>query len=173
MPKTLMIACGVVLISMSFSPAFSQEDGVGASTATVAATPSLAPYRTAVKCSKDGVAVGGYDLISYGNADGLHFGSAEFRVEYGGGVYLFESAANREKFLLDPIQYLPRYGGWCAISMALGRKICPDNSNFKIEDGDLLLFELTAFTNGRSLWNTNSEKYRQQADVNYKRFMQD
>lgn len=162
---------------MSCYPTFAEADADPASTGAVPVKleekPGLQPYRTAMKCSEDGIAVGGYDLLSYRDVDGPRFGSAEFEVEYGGGIYLFESAANRDKFLTDPIQYLPRYGGWCAISMALGRKICPNTSNFKIEDGDLLLFELTAFTNGRSLWNANPVKYRQQADTNYQRFMQE
>lgn len=172
-----MLFFGVIVFSMSGSPAFADDEVAPASTAAVpadvAATRGVEPYRTATKCAKDGVAVGGYDLVSYRDADGPRLGRAEFSVEYGGGIYLFASAGNREKFLADPIQYLPHYGGWCAISMALGQKVCPNASNFKIEEGDLLLFRLTAFTNGRSLWNTDPAKYRQQADVNYQRFMRE
>ena len=37
----------------------------------------------------------------------------------------------------------------------MGRLACPDYTNFKIEDGRLLLFELTGFTNGRTVWNSD------------------
>ena len=71
------------------------------------------------------------------------------------------------------MQYLPSYGGWCAISLALGGLTCPDYNIFKIENGELLLFEVAAFTNGLALWNTDPPGYRKKADTNYDRFMQE
>lgn len=177
MANMIKALAGFLLLSMSCSPAFAQEETSSAS-ADVALTKAgarlgLESYRSSRECAKDGVAVGGYDLISYRGEGGPRFGRAEFDVAYGGSIYLFESAENRQKFLNNPIQYLPKYGGWCAISMALGGQTCPDYSNFKIENGDLLFFELIAFTNGRSLWNTDPVVYRKQADSNYERFMRE
>ena len=83
-------------------------------------------------------------------------------------TYLFETEANRQAFLDDPTRFLPAYSGWCAVTLALGRLTCPDYTNFKIEDDRLLLFELTGFTNGQTLWNSDPGRYRQQADGNYK-----
>ncbi len=62
--------------------------------------------------------------------------------------------------------YLPRYQGWCAATLSMGRLACPDYTNFKIEDGQLLLFELVGFTNGRSLWNSDPIGFRARADTN-------
>ena len=177
MPKTITTLAGFYLISMSYCPAFAQEEASTAAADAMMrkaeATFQLESYRPATECAKDGVAVGGYDLISYRDEGGPRFGSAEFTEEYGNNIYLFESAENRDRFLADPMQYLPSYGGWCAISLALGRLTCPDYSDFKIENGDLLLFETTAFTNGRALWNTDAPGYRKKADTNYDRFMQE
>jgi len=177
MPKTIITLGGFYLISMSYCPAFAQEETSSAAADVmmqkVEATLELKPYRPASECAKDGVAVGGYDLISYRDEGGPRFGSAEFTAEYGDNIYLFESAQNRDRFLADPMQYLPSYGGWCAISLALGGLTCPDYSIFKFENGDLLLFEVTAFTNGRALWNTDPPGYRKKADTNYDRFMQE
>lgn len=119
-------------------------------------------------CAPDGIAVGGYDLLTYHGPDGPKPGNREFAEEYDGLTYLFVSDSNRQRFRDAPKRHLPRYDGWCAITLALGRLTCPDYQNFQIEDGDLLLFEVTGFTNGKVLWNTDAPGYRIQADDNFK-----
>ena len=78
-----------------------------------------------------------------------------------------QNQPNLDTFRADPERYLPDYAGFCAITLALGRITCPEYSNFKIEDDRLLLFEITGFTNGRTLWNTNPEDFRSKADANF------
>lgn len=118
-------------------------------------------------CLPDGIAVGGYDLVSYRQAGGPVTGTAEFTVEHDGATYLFASRENLDTFGKDPDRYLPAYGGFCAITLALGRVTCPEYTNFKIEDDRLLLFEITGFTNGRTLWNSDPAEFRQKADTNF------
>ena len=118
-------------------------------------------------CSPDGVGVGGYDLVSYRLPDGPSLGRSDIFVEHQGMKYLFGSEDHRQKFLGNPGYYLPAYDGWCAITLALGRVTCPDFANFKIEDDRLLLFEVTGFTNGRAVWNSDPLTYRNQADTNF------
>lgn len=122
-----------------------------------------------VMCSPDGVAVGGYDLVSYRQDDGPLRGIEDNSATHNGITYLFTSQGNVDLFLQDTDRYLPAYSGFCAITLALGRVTCPDYSNFKIEDDRLLLFEVTGFTNGRTLWNSDATTFRQQADANFER----
>ena len=119
------------------------------------------------QCAVDGVAVGGYDLVSYRQEGGPQFGSPTWSSNHDGLTYLFVSETNRDQFVAEPNAYLPEYSGWCAVTLALGRLTCPDYSNFKIEDGKLLLFELTGFTNGRHLWNSSPAHYKSLANDNY------
>ncbi|MEM7002132.1 MAG: YHS domain-containing (seleno)protein [Pseudomonadota bacterium] len=121
-------------------------------------------------CAPDGVALGGYDVVSYHQADGPKGGLAGITVNHGGLIYQFSSAENQTAFTTNPERYLPTYMGWCSTNLAMGRLACPDFSNFKIENGKLLLFEHAGFTNGRDIWNTNPETHKQQADQNFKRF---
>jgi hypothetical protein len=123
--------------------------------------------RTIAVCAADGIALGGNDLVSYFTGAAPTAGLPEFRVEHGGLGYLFASAENRDAFIANPERYLPAYGGWCATTVALGALACPDFSNYKIEDGRLLLFETAAFTNGRALWDTDPPGYRRRADSSY------
>jgi YHS domain-containing protein len=122
-------------------------------------------------CAPDGIGAGGLDLVTYREPLGPRPGQAEFAAEHDGLTYLFVSAEHRQRFLDDPDFYLPRYSGWCAITLALGRLTCPDYENFKIEHDRLLLFEVTGFTNGRTVWETDPLNFRRQADANYERLM--
>ena len=149
---------GVAATAMAQDPVMMDKPG--------GAIEEFLPHNPA-ECAPDGVANGGYDLISYREEGGPRYGSAEFPAGHGGLTYLFETAENRDRFLADPERFLPAYSGWCAVTLALGRLTCPDYENFKIEDDRLLLFELTGFTNGQTLWNSNPGRYRGLADGNY------
>lgn len=118
-------------------------------------------------CAPDGVAVGGYDLVSYRDPEGPETGDPVHAADHGGRTYWFADAANRERFLDDPESFLPAYAGFCAITLALGRVTCPEYTNFKIENDRLLLFEVTGFTNGRTLWNSDASGFRRHADTNF------
>lgn len=120
-------------------------------------------------CQQREVAVGGFDLISYRQEGGPVMGKDSIVAEHAGRTYWFESEDNREKFRANPDKFLPAYGGFCAVTLALGRVTCPDYTNFKVENDRLLLFEVTGFTNGRTLWNSDVSGFRKQADGNFDR----
>jgi len=118
-------------------------------------------------CVMKGVSTGGFDLVSYRQSGGPTLGIPELSMEFNGSRYLFANQSNLDTFRADPEYYLPAYTGLCAITLALGRIVCPEYSNFKIEDDRLFLFEITGFTNGKTLWNTNSEDFREKANTNF------
>lgn len=122
-------------------------------------------------CLENGTAVGGYDLVSYHQEGGPVPGIEEFAADHAGSRYLFSSQTNLDTFVATPDIYVPAYSGFCAITLALGRVTCPEYTNFKIENHQLLLFEVTGFTNGRTVWNSDAASYRQQADTNYGRLI--
>jgi len=121
-------------------------------------------------CQQNGIAVGGYDLVSYRQEDGPVIGSVEFAIDHNGLTYHFANESNLTKFRGNPERFLPEYHGVCAIALAHGRVICPDYDNFKIEDDRLLLFEITGFTNGRTLWDSMPFEFRKKADSNFIKF---
>ena len=119
------------------------------------------------ECAPDGIALGGFDVVSYRTDGGPIAGSAEITASHQGLTYHFSTAENRDAFQARPAYYLPRYSGWCAVTLALGRLTCPDYTSFKIENDELLLFEVTGFTNGRTLWDTDASGFRVRADDNF------
>lgn len=119
------------------------------------------------ECAPDGIAVGGFDVVTYRTEGGPVSGSADIAASYKGLTYHFINTENRRAFEKQPEYYLPRYSGWCAVTLALGRLTCPDYTSFKIENDELLLFEVTGFTNGRTLWDTDASGFRVRADDNF------
>lgn len=67
-----------------------------------------------------GVALSGYDPVSYFTQSAPQPGRAEYEVLWGGVSWYFASAANRDVFLAAPEVYAPRWGGHCAMALARG-----------------------------------------------------
>lgn len=120
-----------------------------------------------VHLNREGVALAGYDPVSYFEGSPL-LGKAEYSHEDRGILYWFSSRENRDRLAKDPGRYEPAFGGWCAYAMALkGQQVEVDPLTYKIVDGRLLLFYNKRFTNTLELWNELPEpesKYLQQAD---------
>ncbi len=131
------------------------------------ATPEHAPALNTGVCAPDGVAVDGFDLVSYYVADNPLAGDEAIYVEHLGLTYRFATTNNRAAFVADPDKYLPSYRGWCSTNLSMGRLACPDYTNYKLEDGKLLFFERVGFTNGLDIWNSDPLLHRRQANQNF------
>ena len=68
------------------------------------------------------VGVGGYDLVSYHSGKKPLQGNGNHVVRHEGVNYLFASQANADTFSADIDKYLPKYGGYCAYGVAVGKK---------------------------------------------------
>ena len=86
------------------------------------------------------IAIQGYSAVSYFENNAAERGSADYQFEQGGRIYYFTSAAQLKAFMQAPSQFMPKYGEYCPYSLALGRRVAIDPTNFKIHDGELLLF---------------------------------
>ncbi len=117
---------------------------------------------------KGKVAIQGYDPVAYFEGGAPVQGRKEFRAAYGGGVYFFADAANRDRFLANPDKYLPAYGGWCATAMAVGKKVEIDPENYKITNGRLFLFYKNLIQNAQTDWNKHEAQSTVDADKYWK-----
>jgi YHS domain-containing protein len=122
--------------------------------------------------TEQGLAISGYDPVTYFTGNKAVKGSKENSVSDQGIVYYFSSAANKEEFKKNPSKYEPQYGGWCAYAMGKdGTKVEVDPGTFKIVDGKLFLFYNHFFTNTLKTWNKDEPKLNKQADSNWKKFV--
>lgn len=94
----------------------------------------------AFRRNAEGVALDGYDPVSYHRPGGPKPGVAEHALVHRGIGYQFASAENRKAFAADPDAFEPPYGGWCAYAVLDGDKVDVDPTNFAIENGKVLLF---------------------------------
>jgi len=119
----------------------------------------------------DGIAVSGYDVISYFKQGKAIKGNKEFAVSVQGITYYFSTPENREEFKKNPPAYEPQYGGWCAYAMGKkGSKVEIDPETFKIINGKLYLYYNKFFNNTLNSWNKDETNLNANADFNCQHF---
>jgi YHS domain-containing protein len=91
-----------------------------------------------------GVALDGYDPVSYFTDPAPQFGKSDFEYDWAGVAWYFESAANRDVFILNPTVYAPQYGGHCVMSLSRGYLSDGNPQLFVIDKARLYLFYSTA-----------------------------
>jgi len=114
----------------------------------------------------DDRAFDGNDLISYFNSE-VKKGKDDITFKYKEVTLYFASVENRDTFKSDPEKYFPAYNGWCAIALASGTLARPDYNNYKVQNGQLLFFEVRAFFNGRTAWEKDPDINKITADKKY------
>lgn len=93
----------------------------------------------AINVDKAGVALRGYDPVSYFSGSAPKKGKASISVQHGGATYYFASTGNRDKFNSSPAKYAPQYGGFCAMGVALGKKLDVDPHAYRVVGDKLYL----------------------------------
>lgn len=136
-------ACFVVVVLalaavMIGTPAHAQQ-AMGSGTHDQMAKPMMGMGRGAINTDAAGLAVQGYDVVAYQTAMQATRGVAQFTATHEGATYRFASAENRDRFLAEPARYVPAYGGYCAMGVAVNRKFDIDPMAFTIVDGRLYL----------------------------------
>ncbi len=114
---------------------------LAATTMTISA-PSYAVVETStseVNTDIQGLAMQGFDPVAYFTSGGPQKGKLKYAVRHTGGTYYFANAKNRDTFMANPDRYLPQYGGFCAMGIALGKKLEGDPNVWKIVDDKLYL----------------------------------
>lgn len=86
-----------------------------------------------------GLAVHGYDVVSYFTEGKPVKGDAKFAIIQSEATYRFSSQANLNAFKANPAKYEPVFGGFCAYGVSVGAKFDGDPTLWKIVDGKLYL----------------------------------
>jgi YHS domain-containing protein len=85
------------------------------------------------------LAVHGFDVVAYFSQKKAVAGAAKFEIAHEGATYRFANQANLDAFKKSPAQYLPQYGGFCAMGVAMGKKLDGDPNVWTVVDGKLYL----------------------------------
>lgn len=85
------------------------------------------------------LALRGNDLVALTNNNSITPGFAKFTHVYDGVAYYFATNETKSQFAANPEKYLPQYGGYCALGIALGKKLDGSPRYADIVDGKLYL----------------------------------
>ncbi|BAZ11620.1 putative YHS domain protein [Calothrix sp. NIES-4071] len=113
-----------------------------------------------------GVALEGYDPVSYFTGEPTK-GNPFISVMYEGGTYYFASFENKARFEVEPQQYLPQYGGFCATAVSEGYTYSIDPNNYKVTDNKLYVFYKGELGDAKPDWDADEVNRRASASVNW------
>lgn len=92
-----------------------------------------------INTSEQNVALEGYDPIFY-FGDRPVKGNPNITATHNGAIYHFSTTENKAQFEVSPDQYLPQYGGFCAVAVSEGKLVPVDPETYKVTEGKLYLF---------------------------------
>lgn len=115
-----------------------------------------------------GVAIGGYDVVSYHRMQNPTEGSSELSHEWEGVTWLFANETNKRLFIDDPEKFAPRYGGYCAYAASKGALAPTDPDAWTIYHGKLYLNFSKSI---RSKWLADVDDHIVSADINWPKLM--
>ena len=122
---------------------------------------------------KDGLAIKGYDPVTYFTASKPKEGKKEISFTIEGITYQFATVQDRDLFKAAPEKYQPQYGGWCAYAMgATGEKVAIDPETFELINGKLYLFYNQFFNNTKKTWDKDRDNLKKKADANWNKIIQ-
>ena len=124
-PRRLLsaVALGVALAGGIFGSAYAYDES----------------STSAVNVDKQSVSLRGHDPVAYFSGGAPTKGDKKFSATWQGATYHFASEKNRDTFKADPAKFAPQYGGFCAMGVALGKKLDGDPEVWKVVDGKLYL----------------------------------
>ena len=92
---------------------------------------------SAVNVDSKGIGLKGHDPVAYFTVGTPTVGKAEISASHDGVTYQFASSANRDAFKADPKKYAPQFGGFCAMGVALEKKLDGDPTAWTVANGKL------------------------------------
>ena len=117
-----------------------------------------------------GVAMDGYDPVSYFTEGRPLQGNPDFEFYWAGVPWYFASAANRDVFQRNPDVYAPQYGGHCQMSLARGFLSDGKPEVYAIEGMKLYLFYSAA---NREAFLLSPSEAQQRAAANWSQLSPD
>ena len=87
----------------------------------------------------DGIAINGYDPVSYFTDSNPETGMSGYSYEWMGAKWQFTSEEHLKMFKENPTKYVPQFGGYCSYAVSLNKLVPADPDFWTIENGKLYL----------------------------------
>ena len=115
-----------------------------------------------------GVALDGYDAVSYFTQSRAVKGNKSYAAAWKGAKWWFSSDANRQRFTDNPEAFAPQYGGYCSNQMSLGNLSDIDTEVWRVIDNKLYLF---GHDSGRVRWASETGQRIADADRHWNSYL--
>ena len=153
--------------------------GLGIAMGLILGSPTKSLADGHLNLDSTGLALQGFDPVSYFQIGGPNLGDSGIRVKHEGATYYFVSNENKAAFKANPDRYLPQYGGWCAYGFGMKPgtdgyrpgKFPVDPGTFKIFQGKLYLFYQDGEYNALQHWNQQELLMREKADARWSQLL--
>lgn len=86
-----------------------------------------------------GIALSGYDAVSYFTESAPVEGSARNALRWHGATWYFATPVTLERFEMNPTAYAPQFGGYCVYWLAEGKAIPGAPDAYIIDHGKLYM----------------------------------
>jgi YHS domain-containing protein len=161
-----LLTCGLVcllpLLAQGSGSYGSRAPRTKSSKATATAHPS--GERTLLNLDRKGVALQGHDPVSLFTDGSPVKGDPQFQAEHGGAIYHFASRAHLVSFQASPDKYIPQFGGFCAMGVAMGKLLKVDVAVSQVVNGRLLAQKNAK---ARDMFNQDPTGNLQKADAQW------
>ncbi len=111
--------------------------------------------------SLSGLAISGFDPVSYFSDPKPRIGSGEFEYGYGKVIWRFANAGNLDAFKQNPDVYMPRFGGYDPVAIVRGSTVPGHPLNYLLVHQRLYLFYDAA---ARATFAKEPDRYIEAAD---------
>jgi hypothetical protein len=115
---------------------------------------------------RNGLPVGGHDVVSYHNEPAPLEGLETITAEYNEVTWRFATTQNRDLFSADPARYAPAYDGHCAYALANDSKARTDPDAYLVVD-DVLYLNFSMSIHRR--WLEDVSGYLVRSEANWPR----
>ena len=113
----------------------------------------------------DGVALKGYDPVSYFTNMKPEMGMSDLSYKWGGATWQFTNKDHLKMFKENPAKYAPQFGGYCAYALSVNKLVPADPAYWTLENGMLYL---NAGADAQKLFKKDEMGSIKKADMNWK-----
>lgn len=171
--KHIIFSLAILGVALVINPVFAQKKKPNSDNEELRTDIKNPPVkrdgRHLVNVDENGLILLGYDVVTFHTEEEPVKGNPKFKATYQGAIYQFASAVNKKIFEENPEKYIPQFGGFCSIAVALGKLSPIQLWTYSIVD-DRLLFQHNE--KAVKLWEKNVEGNLKKADKKWPKVSQ-
>jgi hypothetical protein len=132
-------------------------------------TSGAALAKELVNTDDQGLALAGYDPVAFHTQQAAVMGDGGIASTFRGATYRFASAEHKDLFDAAPEKYVPAYGGFCAMGVAMGQLYPVEIKTWRIAEDRLILNKSAEV---REMFDANREANLARADANWPKLVE-